>query len=50
MEKLNQLKYLELVMKESMRLFPVAPFVARELTEDVILGIDPLILESILMN
>ncbi|KRT80978.1 cytochrome P450 [Oryctes borbonicus] len=33
--ELNELKYLERVLKESLRLYPVLPFVIRQLTEDV---------------
>jgi cytochrome P450 len=33
------MKYLETVVKESMRLYPAAPSIAREMTEDVLIGI-----------
>jgi cytochrome P450 len=36
-EKLKQMKYLELVIKESMRLFPVAPVIGRKISHDLIL-------------
>ncbi|XP_046734966.1 uncharacterized protein LOC124404677 [Diprion similis] len=35
MEKISRLKYLEMVMKETIRLFPVGPLTLRELTEDL---------------
>jgi cytochrome P450 family 4 len=35
MKELNMMKYLERVIKESLRLYPSVPFIARELTEDV---------------
>lgn len=33
-EKLCQLNYMEMIIKEAMRLFPVAPFISRECTAD----------------
>lgn len=34
-EVMSKLYYLEMVIRETMRLFPVAPFLARESLEDV---------------
>jgi len=36
-EMLSELKYLDIVLKESLRVYPSVPFVQRELTEDVVL-------------
>jgi cytochrome P450 family 4 len=38
MKELNMMKYLERVIKESLRLYPSVPFIARKLTEDVQIG------------
>ena len=38
MQDCSQLKYLECCIKETLRLYPSAPFVARRLTEDVQIG------------
>lgn len=37
-DKLERLVYLEMVLKEAMRLWPSIPFIARSLTEDIKLG------------
>lgn len=37
-EKLNQMPYMEMVIKETMRLFPILAFTARTATSDVQLG------------
>jgi cytochrome P450 family 4 len=38
MKELSMMKYLERVIKESLRLYPSVPFIAREITEDVQIG------------
>lgn len=37
-EQLRQMKYLDRVIKESLRMWPSIPFVARQMTEDVQVG------------
>lgn len=38
MEELHQLKFLECIIKETLRLYPVLPLITRELTEDIQIG------------
>lgn len=37
-EHLREMKYLERVVKEALRMWPSIPFVAREMTEDMVVG------------
>lgn len=37
-DKLNEMKYTEMVINETLRLFPVTPFIGREVTDDLELG------------
>lgn len=37
-EQLKELKYLDRVIKESLRMWPSIPFVARQMTEDIVVG------------
>lgn len=38
MQELNEMKYLECAIKDSLRLYPSVPFIGRHLHEDVVLG------------
>lgn len=38
LEQIREMKYLDRVIKESLRLWPSVPFVSREMTEDLLLG------------
>jgi cytochrome P450 family 4 len=38
MKDLNEMKYLERVIKECLRIYPSVPFISRETTEDIQLG------------
>jgi cytochrome P450 family 4 len=37
-DHLNQMTYMDLVIKEAMRFWPILPFIGRSLTADVTLG------------
>lgn len=37
-EHLSRMKYLEMVIKETLRLTPTAPFMARNISEDIVVG------------
>lgn len=37
-EHLREMKYLDRVIKESLRMWPSIPFVARQMTEDLLVG------------
>lgn len=36
--QLREMKYLDCIIKESLRMWPSIPFVARQMTEDLIVG------------
>ena len=38
MSDLNEMKYLERVIKETMRIYPPAPVIFRQVTEDIEIG------------
>lgn len=37
-EKIRELEYVEMVVKETLRLFPTVPLTYRKATEDILLG------------
>jgi cytochrome P450 len=38
MKDASEMKYLEMVIKESLRLYPSVPFIGRKLTQDIQIG------------
>lgn len=38
LEHIKEMKYLDRVIKETLRMWPSAPFISREMTEDLLLG------------
>lgn len=41
-EQIKQMKYLDCVIKEVLRIYPTAPFIGRDLTEDTDISMDEL--------